>query len=197
VGGGISVALHFVCQCVAFFSLAFETDSTSQALCCCRVWQLSSLPFLAWSTPWGFADKERTGETGKGPPHGQKNASRGPVCQTVGASVVGPAVVWEGGGFLVAKKHFLLVCIASPLGQKGLSAGDWSSDLKVRLTLESLATRVQAKVGMLLLLACPFYREVLSGFHHLLWCELLCTAGIHPKLKVINTFWPQQHTHSR
>jgi len=116
----------------------------------------------------------------------------------VGASVVGPGVVWEGGGFLVAKKHFLLVCIASPLGQKGLSAGDWSSDLKVRLTLESLATRVQAKVGMLLLLACrPFYREVLSGFHHLLWCELLCTAGIHPKLKVINTFWPQQHTHSR
>lgn len=40
---GFSVALGFVCLCVAFFSLAFETDSTSPALCCCLVLRFSSL----------------------------------------------------------------------------------------------------------------------------------------------------------
>lgn len=40
-----------------------------------------------------------------------------------------------------------------------------------------------------------FASEVLSGFHHLLWWKLLCTADSSPRLKVMNTFWPQEHIH--
>lgn len=72
----------------------------------------------------------------------RKNAGRGPICQTVGASVAVPSVAWEDGGTLMAKKHFLLVYMASPLGQKRLSNGGRSSDLQFRPTLESLAPRV-------------------------------------------------------
>lgn len=40
---GFSVALGFVCLCVAFFSLGFETDSASPALYCRLVLQFSLL----------------------------------------------------------------------------------------------------------------------------------------------------------
>lgn len=79
---------------------------------------------------------------GKGPSSGPgKMPAEALSCQTVGASVIVPSVVGEDGGSLTVKKHYLLVYMASPLGQKRLSSGDRSSDLKVRPTLESLATR--------------------------------------------------------
>lgn len=81
-------------------------------------------------------------EKGKGPSllRTRKNAGRSSICQTVGASVIVPRVIWEDGGSLMAKKCYLLVCMASPPGQKRLSNGDKSSDLEVRPTLEGLAT---------------------------------------------------------
>lgn len=89
------------------------------------------LPFLAWSTSWGSAHAKWTGKRGKDPSRGQKNASTGPVCQTVGTSIIVPGAVWEGGGSLMAKKPFQLVCTAPPPGQKGLSQRDRSSDVEV------------------------------------------------------------------
>lgn len=58
--------------------------------------------------------------------------ARGHVCQTVAASASVPGGVWEDSGSLVVKQCFLLVCTVSLLGQKQLSDGRRSSDLKAR-----------------------------------------------------------------
>lgn len=62
--------------------------------------------------------------------------SRSHVCQTVAASTLVPSGVWEDSGFVMAKQRFLLVCMVSLLGQKQLSNGHRSSDLKARPTFE-------------------------------------------------------------
>lgn len=48
------------------------------------------------------------------------------------ASASVPGGVWEDSGPVMAKQRFLLVCTASLLGQKQLSDGHRSSDLKAR-----------------------------------------------------------------
>ncbi|RMC06485.1 hypothetical protein DUI87_15921 [Hirundo rustica rustica] len=64
----------------------------------------------------------------------EKISPRGHVCQTVAASSSVPSGVWEDSESMMVKEHFLLVCTASLLGQKQLSNGHRSSDLKARPT---------------------------------------------------------------
>lgn len=62
---------------------------------CCPL--RAGLPFLRWSAPGAAAEEDCKGKRVNGPPLGQKNASRGSICQTLGASVIEASAIWEDG----------------------------------------------------------------------------------------------------